>query len=606
MSEKIYAWLLRLYPSHFRRLYGAEAMRLFRDRSHDESGFLLRLRLWSDLLTDMAVSLPREYRRKEPALSSVSVQQHFDGIPEFRSLDMGESPRPGALVSGACLSLLGFAAVSVLIMHGPTYQPLFLRGGHAQPSAGAHSSPSGHPSTLPPGNEKVMEPSGPAHDVSSQEASNPQPINIAGRKAVPQGIRVPANAQQQAMNVQPQPQDATATLSPVRENVKEPNGPALNVKSQEAGNLQPIKTTSKQAAQQGVSTPANGQQRGMDGQPKPQDATPAILQAFNTHDIVMLGENHGVKQEYEWLDKLVATPAFDDRVDDIVVEFGNSLYQKTVDRYVAGEDVPLAQIEKAWRNMVGSVGPVSPVYPQFYKAVRDANLRRHGKHQMRIVLGDPYGDWDKIKDAEDLGPYVAHRDEWYAQVVEDEVLAKHHRALLIMGAGHFLRRHGPGLVEHEIRSAGANPYLVVFGANAVDGYDNLDRRFNAWRTPAVVPFAGNWVGELSAVSVTTGGVAPPSPLKLADAADALLYVAPRDSLTQVNLTRRELDGTAYEKELNRRMMIQTGHGLNPVSDQADSPMFQRPQPQPSAASPHSLPPMPRSARDPLPPRPQSQ
>lgn len=35
MSEKIYAWLLRLYPSRFRTAYGEEALQLFRDRSPD-------------------------------------------------------------------------------------------------------------------------------------------------------------------------------------------------------------------------------------------------------------------------------------------------------------------------------------------------------------------------------------------------------------------------------------------------------------------------------------------------------------------------------------------------------------------------------------------
>ncbi len=94
-------------------------------------------------------------------------------------------------------------------------------------------------------------------------------------------------------------------------------------------------------------------------EPKPQDATSAVLEAFRTHTIVMFGETHGNKQEYEWLCKLVATPEFADRVDDIVVEFGNSLYQRSVDRYIAGEDVPIDQVEKAWRNTIGAVGPVS-------------------------------------------------------------------------------------------------------------------------------------------------------------------------------------------------------------------------------------------------------
>jgi hypothetical protein len=339
---------------------------------------------------------------------------------------------------------------------------------------------------------------------------------------------------------------------------------------------------------------------------KVEDATDAMIEAFATHKIVLFGETHANKQEYEWLCKLVNTPEFADRVDDIVVEFGNSLYQKSVDRYIAGEDVPLEQVQKAWRNTVASVGPPSPVYERFYKAVRESNLNRPGRHHMRIVLGDPYGDWDKIKNAEDLGPYLAHRDEWYAQVVKDEVLARNHRALLIMGAGHFRRINGPGLIEREIRAAGANPWLVVFGTNAVGGYDNLDARFDSWPLPAIVPLAGNWVSELPALPVLTGGVVPASPLKLSDAADALFYAGPRDSLTQVNMPRSELAGTAYGDEIERRLTIEMGHPAD-FPDETEVAQYRRPPPQWNPSGPHGM--MvapPKSMNDPLPPRPPSQ
>ncbi len=135
---------------------------------------------------------------------------------------------------------------------------------------------------------------------------------------------------------------------------------------------------------------------GAQGNPRLENATVAVVRAFDTHDIVLFGEIHGNKQEYEWLRSLVATPEFADRVDDIVMEFGNSLYQKSVDRYVSGEDVPIEQVQKAWRNMLGSPGAVSPLYASLYLAVRETNLKRHGKHQMRILCGDPYIDWDKI------------------------------------------------------------------------------------------------------------------------------------------------------------------------------------------------------------------
>lgn len=118
---------------------------------------------------------------------------------------------------------------------------------------------------------------------------------------------------------------------------------------------------------------------GQTQQPKPQNATTAVLRAFDNHNIVLFGEYHACKQEHEWLRALISTPEFADRVDDIVVEFGNSLYQKSVDRYIAGDDIPFAQVQPAWRNVAGAIGPPSPVYELFYKAVRDANPEAAGK-----------------------------------------------------------------------------------------------------------------------------------------------------------------------------------------------------------------------------------
>jgi hypothetical protein len=63
-NEKMYVLPLRLYPSRFRKMYGDEAMQLFRDRARDQQGFIPKLRLWFDVLTDLFVSLPREYTKR--------------------------------------------------------------------------------------------------------------------------------------------------------------------------------------------------------------------------------------------------------------------------------------------------------------------------------------------------------------------------------------------------------------------------------------------------------------------------------------------------------------------------------------------------------------
>jgi hypothetical protein len=272
-----------------------------------------------------------------------------------------------------------------------------------------------------------------------------------------------------------------------------------------------------------------------------------------------------------------------------------------VDRYIAGEDIPLAQVQKAWLDLC-CAGGATPVYESFYKAVRAANLKRRGKHQVRIVLGDPYIDWDIIKDREGWGPFLGNRESWYAQVVKEEILDKKRRALLIMGAGHFRRQKGPGYIEKQLLAAGASPYLIVFGTNATGGYDDLDKRFDAWPLPAIVDLRGNWVGDLPSEPVVAGGTRPATSLKLGVAADALLYLAPRDLLTFLLTPRPELDGTAYGKELDRRSMIQSGRKAT-LSNTPEVPAFERPGT--GGGAPPPLPPPPKSMNNPLPPRPPS-
>jgi hypothetical protein len=302
---------------------------------------------------------------------------------------------------------------------------------------------------------------------------------------------------------------------------------------------------------------------GAHNEPMVEPATPAILKVFQSHDIVMLGEIHGNKQEYQWLRSLVATREFADRVDDIVMEFGNSLYQQAVDRYVSGEDVPIAEVQGAWRDTVASVGPPSPVYESLYKAVRETNIKRKGKHQIRILCGDPNIDWRQIKEAKDILPYLQSRDQSYARVVETEVIARHHRALLVMGTFHFLRNfymtptRKQFDIEKQLRAAGANPYLIVFGTNTVGKSLELDHRFDSWKTPSIVPSAHSWVGELPAIPAVTEGHGPAIPsLKLKDTADALLYLGPPTSLETVQMSPSELASTPYGKEIERREKLQ--------------------------------------------------
>jgi hypothetical protein len=143
MSEKIYAWLLRLYPSHFREAYSDEALQLFRDRARDEKGLVPGLRLWLDVLIDLVISVPREYRRVRPKLASVWVPAHLNRVPSFHVLE-GEAIRPAALFFGGVLSLATLSGLPFLIGHfgnlraprAPFLEPQRAAYGHSSTAEG--------------------------------------------------------------------------------------------------------------------------------------------------------------------------------------------------------------------------------------------------------------------------------------------------------------------------------------------------------------------------------------------------------------------------------------------------------------------------------------
>ena len=119
--------------------------------------------------------------------------------------------------------------------------------------------------------------------------------------------------------------------------------------------------------------------------------------------------------------------------------------------------------------------------------------------------------------------------------------------------------------------------------------------------------SGNSVGELPANPLLTGGEVAPNPQKMEDVADAMLYVGSRDTLTQVFVPRSDLVNTAYGKEIERRLQIQTGRTMDFTGALSEGPQYQKPPQQTVSNGIRRLPPNPpKSINDPLPPRPPSQ
>src|SRR5258708_39611092 len=83
----------------------------------------------------------------------------------------------------------------------------------------------------------------------------------------------------------------------------------------------------------------------------PQPAVSAILSAFDKYEVVAMPQGHGMQDLNDFVFSLIRNPTFSEKVNDIVFESGNSLYQPILDRYIAGEDMPFTEVQKVWRKM---------------------------------------------------------------------------------------------------------------------------------------------------------------------------------------------------------------------------------------------------------------
>ena len=175
----------------------------------------------------------------------------------------------------------------------------------------------------------------------------------------------------------------------------------------------------------GLSVLSSGHLIAENAELKPTDAVPVILNAFDRYPIVALGDLHGCEEFWDFVTLLVQTPEFPNKLNDVVVEFGNALYQDVCDRYIAGEDVPPSEVQRIWRNTTQFIALDSPVYEQFFVTARDINKKLPVEKRLRVLLGDPPLDWSIAPDSKlklEWGRAMFRRDSHFAGVVEKEVL----------------------------------------------------------------------------------------------------------------------------------------------------------------------------------------
>jgi hypothetical protein len=280
--------------------------------------------------------------------------------------------------------------------------------------------------------------------------------------------------------------------------------------------------------------------------PVVREAIPAVLDLFGQYTIVALSEGpHNNQKGHEFRLALVRDPRFGRLVNDVVVEFGNSRYQTVMDRFTAGENVPYRELRQVWENTTIN-GPLwdSPIYYEFLAAIREAN-RANGS-RIRVLLGDPPIDWDSIRSVDQISAYYPQRSRHAAKVVQQEVLSKNRRALVVYGEGHLIRTGPLGantIVETLLRESKARIFTIS------NSYPDLSifQVERTWPIPSLVLVKDTTAGNVRSAAGT--------PLEWDF--DAVLHLGGPSALSKTAVQRSVCDDSEYLKMRFARFALET-------------------------------------------------
>jgi outer membrane protein OmpA-like peptidoglycan-associated protein len=292
--------------------------------------------------------------------------------------------------------------------------------------------------------------------------------------------------------------------------------------------------------------PISAQQR--EAIPKP--AADYLVAAFEKYPLIGLSEWHGAPETMNFIRSLIRHPSFAVKVTDIVVEYGNARYQALMDGYTNGENVSREELKQLWENTTQISGVwSSPIYEEFFADVRAFNQTLPAAKRIRVLLGDPPIDWERVTGPadEDMNDW---RDAHFAWVVEKQVIQKGRKALLFIGGAHLSRKvMFPNSLIHILDSKFPGKTLVASVIQVPRLKPHLGAALRSWPVPSVAEIRDTALGAADVRDVGFGF----SRGRLQDDIDVVLFLGAEEFS---NVAPRIEPNSRYGVELRRRQKLQ--------------------------------------------------
>jgi hypothetical protein len=267
----------------------------------------------------------------------------------------------------------------------------------------------------------------------------------------------------------------------------------------------------------------------------PRPAIAAIVDAYRAYRIVGLGDAHGNQLGEAFQLALVRDPGFRAVVDDVLVESGNSRYQDVVDRFVSGENVAPEALRRIWLDTTQQQ-VASLEIPELLTTVRALNASAPPDARLRILLGEPPIEWERLKTADEYKAWEAQptssRDRFAVELVQRDVLSKNRRAIAFYGAGHFFRKVVSQSIVTILEGSGTKVFTIW--TNAAMELASVQRDVQSWPVPSLAVIRGTTLGRTGLAAYlgpNAGGVPPQWLAPMEDQFDAVLYLGPLSTMT---------------------------------------------------------------------------